>query len=881
MKQTSRLCTAAYLSLALLAGCGGHEESSSASAATSPTATPAQAGTETTASPTQASTETTTLVAHAGTPGNPSPASEAASGNESTAASDQQNELTLDTEQQTFMDDGSSENNHAAASAADTPTDAAAQSMSRSAMRALAATTTVTTVVGTNFEAAFTGFSPGWWLNHWGRSAPSYEAARATGAGLTYAGTGSQRFKLNAAPVGGAAHMVYTYKFVNGANYTATLYLRAERAAQVNVQLRRDASNYEALAQQTVALGTGWTKVQLSGTWKWADMGSLRIVPITLGANIYVDEMSIVQNTTTTTTTPTTPTTPTNPTPTTGGLTLQAGGVNTSQVVALRNSSMDEAYASTAPGWWVNSWGGNRPAYSVGRETRAGYVAGGAASQRFQIINKNGGEVQLAYNYPFALGKTYRVTMRVRSDVAVPVKVFMRRDAYPWDAFASRNFTATSAWQTVDVEGTHMGSETGSLRVTLGNASGQIWIDDVTLSEVVVNRMAPFTTNPIPDTLFGMHINKLGLHYQWPGLGTRIVRLWNTGTTWKDLEPSQNAWNWASGAGYRMDMYVKHILTKAPGTSIIYTLGMTPQWASSTPGVAGLYGYGTTGTPRDMNDWRDYVRTLARRYVGKIRYWELWNEPDYVGHWNGNMAILADMGRIAREELLAADPNNRLISPGMTVGEGIRGLQNFLGAGGGNHVDIIGFHWYYGAQPEGIGMSMDNVRRVMGYYGVQAKPLWNTEGAFACNPAITNCATSHPTVAESRSANARALLMMATKGIGNFSYHVWEGIDNHSKLIQGDFVTPTAATGPYGEAVNWLRGARVIDGFYQNNQVYMVKLDRAGEIAYVLWAPAGSLTVNLPSSWAVNRIRTLSATESGIAGTRQVTVGVEPIMLRP
>ena len=62
-----------------------------------------------------------------------------------------------------------------------------------------------------------------------------------------------------------------------------------------------------------------------------------------------------------------------------------------------------------------------------------------------------------------------------------------------------------------------------------------------------------------------------------------------------------------------MDMYVKHILTKAPGTPIIYTRGMTPQWASSTLGVAGLYSCGTPGAPRDPNDWRECVRAVPGR----------------------------------------------------------------------------------------------------------------------------------------------------------------------------------------------------------------------------------------------------------------------------
>ncbi len=828
MNASPRLWTLASITLSLLAACGGHEE---------PAAT-AQAATT--------STDTAPAAADAA------------------AAEATENALLPSADAIGFNDGGS------AMDGPPTDADTAAGTTERRA-RALA-TTTTTALVNSSFEGAFTAFAPGWWLNYWGTGAPKFEAARASGTGLVYAGTGSQRFRLLAPPAGGAAHLVYTYKFVAGTAYVNTMYLRADSPTQVAVQFRRDAPPWNLAAQQTLTLGTGWTQVVLSGTWKWSELGSIRIVPITLGTNIYLDEMRIASQTAATDGTST-------PEASTNALALQAAGSAAAELLPLRSSSKDESYTTTAPGWRINSWGSAVAAAS--RETRADYVYSGTASQRFQLVAKNAGDAHLVQSYAFLPGKTYRTRLRVKAEVPQAVQVMMRRDEPPWDAFASRTLTAGPAWQTVEIEGTFPAAAAVSIRVAMASAAGAVWVDDVALSEVRANPMAPHTTLPIPDTLFGMHINKLGVHHQWPGMGTRIVRLWNTGTTWRDLEPTQDGWNWATGNGYRLDMYVNHVQSKAPGAEILYTLGQTPQWASTTPTVTGLYGAGASGAPRDMADWRDYVRTLARRYAGKIRYWELWNEPDYAPHWNAPMATLAQMARIAREELLAADPNNRLVSPGMTSDQGMRGLEQFLVAGGGDHVDAIGYHWYFHTQPEGLVPGIDNVHKLMANYGQQAKPLWNTEGAFICNPAVANCSTAYPTPAESRSVNARALFIMAAKGIGNYNPHTWEGIDNYSRFVEADFVTPTAAAAPYAEAVSWLRGARVLDGYVQDGKVYMVKLDRAGETAYLLWAPAGSITVSLPSAWAVSRVRTLGATESALPTTRQLTIGVEPVMLRP
>ncbi|MES8964717.1 glycosyl hydrolase, partial [Cutibacterium acnes] len=163
---------------------------------------------------------------------------------------------------------------------------------------------------------------------------------------------------------------------------------------------------------------------------------------------------------------------------------------------------------------------------------------------------------------------------------------------------------------------------------------------------------------------------------------------------------------------------------------ILMTLGQTPQWASKTPGVEGLYGMGASGAPANMEYWRDYVRTLARRYAGRIRYWELWNEPDFQQLYNGSIADMVEMARIARQELKAADPENRLISPGLTTAQGLAWLHRFLSAGGGRYVDAIGFHWYFGDRPESIGAFIDNVHTLLRQHGQDDKPLWNTEGGL-------------------------------------------------------------------------------------------------------------------------------------------------------
>jgi hypothetical protein len=542
---------------------------------------------------------------------------------------------------------------------------------------------------------------------------------------------------------------------------------------------------------------------------------------------------------------------------------------------------MDSAFSLFDPNWFFNAWGGaDTGSFIASRETRPAYVHSGTSSQKFQVIDKKGGEVQLISPYAFTNGKTYHVTAYLRSDEATPVQFLLRKDAHPWQPVASATVTLTPAWQKIDIEGTFDLDVPGSVRVALLNATGTVWIDDVTVSEVVRNDLAPATSAPVPDTMFGMHVNRLGVHAKWPGMGTKIVRLWDTGTTWRDLKPAPGAWDFSLPAGQRLDMYVDYVLRNDPQAGILYTLGQTPAWAARSPSPDAIYGPGAASPPRDMNDWRDYVRTLARRYVGRIRYWELWNEADYAMLFNGSYGDLAEMARIAREELLAIDPGNKLVSPGFTQGQGMAGLESFLNAGGGQYVDMIGFHWYYTANPEALVSGIDNVRNLLKAHGLGDKPLWNTEAAFICDATLVPCTGGQPTPEQSRSVNARAMFLMADKGVQNFNYYFWETDAPTARLVETDLVTQTPAGLALTEARTWIKGASIVDGYRIDDKVYVLRMTRGSQSFVVLWSTQPGTLVNLPAGWNARIARTLTGVESIIANA-QLTVGIEPLLLKP
>lgn len=524
----------------------------------------------------------------------------------------------------------------------------------------------------------------------------------------------------------------------------------------------------------------------------------------------------------------------------------------------------------------VNAWGRPPARYEIQQE-HAGERGGPV---RFRLVDEGGrGGAHLIFPARFQRGEPYRATLKIRAREPILVDVMLRRDAHPYDPFAIKTVSVGRDWQQVNVEGRVLDPAT-SLRIAPARPGVDVWVDEVRIAPGDAGDLAPRNSGPIPRTFFGMHLIRLGSHTQWPSFSPGILRLSDTGTTWKDLQPSPG-WDFSSDGFRRLDLYLDFVRKHSRDTELLYVLGQTPAWASSDPSAKSAYGLGHNAPPRDLDLWRDYVRTLARRYAGRIRYWELWNEPDFQQSYSGSIADMVEMARIAREELKAVDPNNKLVSPGLTASQGMPWLNNFLAAGGGRYVDIIGFHWYFNTSPERLALAVSNVRQMMANYGQEAKELWNTEGAPGCDSLVFNCSTYVPTAEEIRSTTARAMMIMWIKGVSNFNYYFWERTEPLAKLVESDYTTPTQAGLAYKEVASWMKGARVVDSYRVNDTIYVVRMNRGTENFVVLWSSTGKTTVNLASTWVVSKIRTLLGSESMIPSSRQITIGLEPVLLKP
>jgi hypothetical protein len=347
------------------------------------------------------------------------------------------------------------------------------------------------------------------------------------------------------------------------------------------------------------------------------------------------------------------------------------------------------------------------------------------------------------------------------------------------------------------------------------------------------NRWIPAALDqPIPPSLFGMHIHHAGSETPWPVVPFAEWRLWDASVAWPQLEPERGVWNFDT-----LDLYVD--LAEKGRVELLLPLALSPTWASSRPTEPSTYSPGNAAEPEDLDDWRTYVRTVVTRYKGRIHEYEIWNEPDQTGFWTGTVTQMIDLTREAAEIVHDVDPAATVVSPSATKSEGVEWLREFLAAGGGKYVDVIGFHFYVmPAGPEAMVPLIDSVRLVMRQNGAGQKPLWNTETGWAYPKPFPSAELAAAYV-------VRSYLLAWWSGVKQFYWYAW---DNHAwvslYLTELDNATPTLAGRAYEIAQNWLVGAHLDACQQDSNDNWICQLKRGELTLWVVWNPDGAQSLD-------------------------------------
>jgi len=125
---------------------------------------------------------------------------------------------------------------------------------------------------------------------------------------------------------------------------------------------------------------------------------------------------------------------------------------------------------------------------------------------------------------------------------------------------------------------------------------------------------------------------------------------------WREVEGhAKGSWQWniPDRIMDQIDSY---------GLNAIVRLGSQPEWASSS------VVFPEVGPPDDLQDFYDYVYAVASRYKGRVKAYQIWNEPNLAREWGErppNPAEYAEMLKIGHQAVKDADPNAIVISAGL------------------------------------------------------------------------------------------------------------------------------------------------------------------------------------------------------------------------
>ncbi len=177
---------------------------------------------------------------------------------------------------------------------------------------------------------------------------------------------------------------------------------------------------------------------------------------------------------------------------------------------------------------------------------------------------------------------------------------------------------------------------------------------------------------------------------------------------------------------------------------IIARLSNPPAWSRAAGNEAG-----TLAPPDDYNDFGDFVHTVVSRYKGRIKYYQIWNEPNIYPEWGEgpvNPEEYTELLKIGYTRAKEADPEV-VISSGALAStieldlhpHGLNDfifLQRMYNAGAKDYFDVLtmqGYGLWSGPgdrrmRPRVINFSRPiYIRDIMIQNGDENKPIWISE----------------------------------------------------------------------------------------------------------------------------------------------------------
>jgi len=131
--------------------------------------------------------------------------------------------------------------------------------------------------------------------------------------------------------------------------------------------------------------------------------------------------------------------------------------------------------------------------------------------------------------------------------------------------------------------------------------------------------------------------------------------------------------------------------------------------------------------PDDLFLW--YVSKVVRRYRDRVKYWEVWNEPNEKIYWSGELERYVTLLQKTYTTLKKEDPGSKVLIGGLSQNAGAK-LEEAYRCGASGFFDIVNLHPFSSPLQDGIVLTRsmyDDARRAMLAQNEGHKEIWFTE----------------------------------------------------------------------------------------------------------------------------------------------------------
>jgi len=400
-------------------------------------------------------------------------------------------------------------------------------------------------------------------------------------------------------------------------------------------------------------------------------------------------------------------------------------------------------------------------------------------------------------------------------------------------------------------------------------------------------------------TLFGMHVHMRPMRPQpWPSAPIGSFRFADTVVGWDRMNPADGRYDWRLFDREMAELKSHNI------ADVLFTFHSTPTWASSGPYHRCAHGrladlpegnsinsqLGSCDPPNDLKPdgsgsdqhWIDFLTALATHNkesrTERVKYWEVWNEPHNDFFWSGTDAQMVRMARDAYTTIKRIDPDALILSPspGTNPRLGMKWMDSYLAAGGGQYADVIAFHGYLQTTSAmDLVSRVANFRQMLASHGQDTKPLWDTEASWG------NAENLGFNEEQQAAFLAQFYLLHWSIGIPRLYWFGWND-GNVGTLWIPDSENPsgpgtlTRAGRAYIEVYKWIVGARLTRPCAEEGGIWTCELQTSdGHEGQVVWTAGGDKRYSPKSS--LTRAHDLDGNVSSIAGN--IRVHETPVLL--